>query len=150
MVVRWLQVAARMHGHIGWLVAVLAAHPAWFLERLHARRRLVLSLGATIAITLVGLSGAALYVPYRQLLRREVFRVSTALGYLFERKEHLAYASVLLTWIGAGLVLRATRRADHATHGTALRGARIAYAFAALFALVVAALGTWVSAHVSF
>lgn len=55
----------------------------------------VLSLSVTASI------GFLLHMPYQHRLRQRVFIEAPALGLLFERKEHLAFAALALAWCAA-------------------------------------------------
>ena len=52
-------------------------------------------LGTTL-VTLAAAAGVVLYPQYRATLRQPIFAGAPVLGYLFERKEHIAFAAVLL------------------------------------------------------
>ena len=45
--------------------------------------------------------GVWLYPLYRQRVKRPIFETAPAVGWLFERKEHLAFGALLLAWAGA-------------------------------------------------
>ncbi len=143
-----LRLGERLHGHLGWLAAIALVHPALLLR--NRARRAHLSVGlAAIGATLAGAIGVSLYPAYRDQLRQPLFAEAPRMGYLFERKEHLAFGAILLAWAGAisyagsfqseGRVRESLRRASHA-----------AFVAAAILALTVAVLGTLVSAYRTF
>src|ERR1700749_2784290 len=91
------RVGEHLHGHVGWLAAIALVPPAIFLRR--HERRAHLSVGLAVAMaTLAGAMGASLYPSYRERLRPGIFAGAPFIGYLFERKEHLAFGAVLLAW----------------------------------------------------
>ena len=132
-----LRLVEHVHGHCGWLAAVALLHPAIVLRRSRGGAWAV-GLSTTL-VTVVAAVGVWIYTPYRQLLRQHIFQASSTLGYLFERKEHLAFGAVLFAWTGA-LAYVANRRA--LSHR--------AYIAAAALALLAAALGTAVASYRTF
>src|SRR5580658_8171343 len=95
-----LRLAEHIHGHLGWLAAASLLHPAILLR--NRKRRAHLSVFLTTAfVTVVGCMGALLYDPYRDNLKQRIFIDARWVGLLFERKEHLAFGAILLTWAGA-------------------------------------------------
>jgi hypothetical protein len=144
------RVGEHIHGHLGWLAAVALAHPAILLRRTRRRAHLSVGFAVGLATAAAGL-GAALYPAYRERLRQPIFASAPAVGYLFERKEHLAFGAVLMAWTG-GLTYAASQfRCDDVGTGDALRkAARWAFVAAALFALTTALLGTLVASYRTF
>lgn len=139
-----LRVVEHVHGHLGWLAAAALVHPAIVLRNPARRARLAAAMSTGFA-SLTGVLGAWLYPWYRQILKRALFVQSTRAGWMFERKEHLAVAALAFAWIGLVLHLRAREG------GVSIaRAAHRAYVAAALFAIVVAALGTFVAATRTF
>ena len=103
---------------------------------------------ATVLATLAAVMGAAMYPAYRTHIKPALFAEAPAIGWAFERKEHLATAAVLLAWVGLAAHF-AARPAD----GDTTRFARIAhgaYVGAAICALVTASLGIAVACQRSF
>jgi hypothetical protein len=143
------RVGEHLHGHLGWLAAIALVHPAVLLRR--RDRRAHLSVGLAVAIaTLAGALGASLYPAYRDRLRQRIFSDAPAIGYLFERKEHLAFGVVLLAWAGAVTYAAACRCAD-VGHRDALRKAsHWAFVASAILAVVTALLGTIVASYRTF
>jgi hypothetical protein len=138
----------RLHGHLGWLSALALAHPAVLLGRRPRRDVAVVATAATVLVTIGGGLGAALYPHYRAEVKPRLFAASTFAGELFERKEHLGAAVLVLAW--TGLALLWARRAGDAAQIDCGRLAFVAYAGAATLALVVASAGLLVAAHASF
>ena len=130
-----------IHGHLGALAAVALLHPAILLwNGRPATRGIRLSIALTTALVVAVYSmGIGLYADYRRLVKRALFRTDVAAGFLFETKEHLAFAAVVLT-LGAVLptLLPGPENAD------LRRLAARLWAGAALACWTVGALGTWV------
>jgi hypothetical protein len=139
-----LRVEEHLHGHLGWLAAIALVHPAVLLRR--TQRRAHLSVGlAVAAVTLAAVIGVAMYPAYRDTLRQPIFAGSAPLGYLFERKEHLAFATVMFAWAG-GVAYAAAPFADE----TIRAHQHYTFVAAAAFAVVTAVLGTIVAAYKTF
>ena len=145
----WLRVLERVHGGVGWLAAAALVHPAILLARPSRRARLAAWTGAVVP-TLAGALGVGIYPEYRSRLKHDIFVASTAVGWAFERKEHLGVGAVMLAWAGLGCHL-ASLRAGHPEARRALaRGAWAAFALAATMAVATAALGVGVASFRSF
>jgi hypothetical protein len=143
-----LRLLEHVHGHLGWLAAAVLVHPAVVLRDRRRRAHLAVAL-ATGSVTAGAALGLFLYVYWRELLKQEVFFEAPAIGLLFERKEHLAFGAVGLSWAGAGAYFAAPR-ATPAVGQTLRTIAFRAFVAAAALALAVAAIGTFVAAHASF
>jgi hypothetical protein len=137
-----------VHGHIGWLAAIALIHPAIVLRRPTRKAPWAVGL-ATGVVTLAGCLGAYIYGDYRDKLRQSIFQHARVIGYLFERKEHLAFGAVVLAWAGAAAYFAAPR-ASEATRTLLRTIAFRAFVAAAALAIVVACLGTVVSVTKSF
>jgi hypothetical protein len=143
-----VRIVERIHGHLGWLAAIALIHPAILLR--NHKRRAHLSVGlATGGITLVFAIGASIYGAYRDRLRQHLFQDAPPVGYLFERKEHLAFAALLLAWSGA-LAYLAAMRAEGETRESLRKAAHWAFVIAAAMAVVTASLGIVVAATKTF
>jgi hypothetical protein len=143
-----VRLTEHLHGHAGWLAAALLVHPAIVLRDRARRAHLAVGL-ATALVTIVGAVGCVLYVSYRAQLKADIFQHAPAIGLLFERKEHLAFASILLAWAGAAAYFAAAR-ATPATRAALRTIAFRAYCASAALAIVVAMLGTIVASYRSF
>jgi hypothetical protein len=143
--VRWVE---HIHGHLGWLAAMALVHPAILLRRSERRAPLSVALAAAI-VTLVGALGITLYVPYRDELRQPIFAHAPTIGYLFERKEHLAFGAILFAWAGA-LTYAAASPVAGRLRESLRRTAHWAFVASAVLAVVVAALGTIVATYKTF
>ena len=144
-----LRVLERIHGHVGWLAALALLHPAILLRRPRRRAVLAASLATSLA-TAAGALGVALYPPYRAQLKQRLFVTVPTVGWLFERKEHLAVGAIALAWIGLVAHLVAPRVPGGPARDAVARLAFHAYALGAAMALVTAILGLVVSAHGTF
>jgi hypothetical protein len=143
-----LRLAEHIHGHLGWLAAIALVHPAILLRRSKRKAHLSVALAAG-AVTAVGALGAAMYGDYRDKLRQAIFAHAPAMGYLFERKEHLAFGAILLAWAGA-LAYFGAPRAGASLYDPLRRAAHWSFVLAAVLAVATAALGTVVASYRSF
>jgi hypothetical protein len=143
------RVEEHLHGHLGWLAAIALVHPAILLRRRDRRAHLSVALGVTLA-TLAGAVGASLYPSYRERLRQEIFVQAPGLGYLFERKEHLAFGAILLAWVGALSYAAALRYADVGARDALRKAAHWSFVASALLGVVTALLGTIVASYRTF
>jgi hypothetical protein len=143
------RVGEHLHGHIGWLASIALVHPAIFLRRGERRAHLSVALAVSMA-TLAGAIGASLYPAYRERLRQPIFAAAPVMGYLFERKEHLAFGAILLAWVGAIAYAAAFRYADVGTRDALRRAAHWSFVTSALLSVVTALLGTVVASYRTF
>jgi hypothetical protein len=141
------RVLESVHGHLGALAVVALLHPAILLRRgLPPSRGTRWAIGLTTAVTLAAFGlGVGIYEQYRATVKREVFAASRTVGFLFETKEHVAYAVAALA-LGAGVAALLAPPEAVAVR----RAAAAAYAAGALLCLVVAALGTFVASVAGF
>lgn len=143
-----LRLFERLHGHAGWLGAASLIHPAVILR--DRKRRAHLAVGiSTALITSVAALGLFLYVEYRERLKQRIFVDAPNVGYVFERKEHLAFGAVMLAWAGCAAYFGAIR-ASSPLRETLRTIAFRAFVAAAVLASTVAALGTYVAIFRSF
>jgi len=142
-----LRLIEHVHGHSGWLSVLALSHPAVLL-RARARRALLSASLATALVTLTGAAGALVYPAYRSQVKGAIFGASSAYGNAFERKEHLAIAAVVLAWVGLAAHIAECR--ERSLYLASSRVSFVAYASAAMLALVSATLGVAVAAFRSF
>jgi cytochrome c biogenesis factor len=142
-----VRVGEHVHGHLGWLAAIALLHPAVILRRRTRRAHLSVALSVATA-TLAGTIGAALYPAYRERLRQPIFATAPTLGYLFERKEHLAFGAIVLAWTGAVTYVGALASGIDDTTRDALRKAsHWAFIASAVASLAAAVFGTIVASY---
>ncbi len=143
-----IRIFERIHGHLGWLAAIALMHPAILLR--NSRRKAHLSVGFAVgAVTAVFTVGCLIYGAYRDRLRQALFQQAPPIGYLFERKEHLAFGALLLAWAG-GFAYVAATRVDGPLRDSLRRASHWAFVAACLLALVTASLGIVISAFKTF
>jgi hypothetical protein len=139
-----LHLVAQAHAVVAWIATAALAVALPLLIRARASRvTLAVSAAAAIAVTFAAGLGVLLDATYRSRIRQKLFVRSPSLGWLFERKEHLAFGAILLAWCALSTLLAAQisrdpRRASdlHA----ASRLAAITSAGLALAASVMAAI----------
>ena len=141
LVVRGIE---HVHGHLGWLAALALAHPAILLRR-PWRRALGVAAAATALVTVAAVLGAVMYPSYRAAVKPAVLASAPALAELFERKEHLGVAAVVLAW--TGLLLHALGYRNVVSRPELSRMAFVAYAGAAVLAAFAAGAGLVVAIH---
>lgn len=144
-----MRAIAHAHGHVGWLAAAALLHPAWLLRR-PVRRLSRVSVAATALVTLPAASALAIYPAYRASVKQALFVRSPMLGWMFERKEHLALGAVALAWAGLALHVASLRAGDAAERARLARPAHACFVLSAAFTGVVSALGSWVAAVAPF
>ncbi len=143
-----IRVAAHIHGHAGWLAAAALVHPAILLR--DPRRRAHLSVGlATGLATVAAALGAFIYPAYSAGLRHSIFVGAPQIGWLFERKEHLAFGAIVLVWTGA-LAYVAAEQGKGDLRAALRTIAFRAFALATGLVVVVATLGTMVAVYKGF
>lgn len=147
-----LRALERVHGHLGWLSVAALLHPAILLRNPHRRARLAVVL-ATSSVVATAVLGACLYPEYRARLKHTIFVESPCLGWMFERKEHLAVGAVSFALVGCLAHLSLPLFDGDAGEDARRSMARLAHrAFVASFALavLVAILGVAVASFKSF
>jgi hypothetical protein len=138
-----VRVAAHIHGHLGWLSAATLVHPAIILRQ-KKRRAHIAVLVAALLPTLAGALGVWIYGPYRDRIKQHIFIDAPSIGLLFERKEHLAFGAILLSWAAGAAYLLAIR-AEDPLRGLLRTFAHRGFVASAALAVVVALLGTVVA-----
>ena len=141
-----LRIVEHVHGHGGWLTAIALVHPAIVLRR---NRGGAWAVGlSTGLVTVVAGLGVWLYSFYTEQLKRSIFQTGPRFGWMFERKEHLAFAAVMFAWLGAAAYIAAWK--TEGTDRTFRILAHRAYVIAAGIAIAVACLGTAVGSYKTF
>lgn len=136
-----LRLLESIHGHLGVLAVIALVHPAILLRRgAPLSRGVRLSVWLTTAACCAAFAlGVGIYGDYRTHVKAELFRASVRAGFLFETKEHLAFATVALAVAAGVSALLAPRDAV-----SIRRLSAVLYAAAAVLGLVVASLGTYI------
>jgi hypothetical protein len=146
---RALRVLEHVHGHLGWLAAAALVHPVVVL-RTPGRRALLATSLATALVTLAGTLGVVLYPDYRGRLKQAIFIEAPAMGWQFERKEHLAAGAIALSWAGLAAHLASRGQTDEAARAALWRASRSAYAASAALAILTGVLGVIVATYRTF
>lgn len=156
---------AAAHGLLAWLSAALLALAAGLLARRRSsaptRSALAVAALATSVLAGAGALGVTLHEPYLNRLRQRIFVRDPALGWLFERKEHLSFGALALALCAlaalSALVLEHRRLArskgspSPTPAATSLRRAALAaYAASAALALAACVLSSLVGRRFSF
>ncbi|MGO8993043.1 MAG: hypothetical protein ACLQVI_06930 [Polyangiaceae bacterium] len=144
-----LRVLEHIHGHLGWLSAAALLHPAIILRNPKRRARLSVSL-ATGLVVATALFGGYIYPLYRERIKQHIFIEGPKVGWMFERKEHLAVGAVVFALVGCVSHLTLGLVADEEVKRTMARLAHRAFLVAFALALIVATLGVWVASYKSF
>ena len=145
----WLRVLERVHGHIGWLSVAALLHPAILLRNPKRRARLAVVV-ATALVVVTAFIGGCMYPSYRERIRRHIFIGAPRIGWLFERKEHLAVGAVGLALAGCLAHLSLPLFVEDETKGTVARLAHRAFVASFVLAWLVAILGVAVASYESF
>ncbi|HZO16380.1 MAG TPA: hypothetical protein VFB62_24065 [Polyangiaceae bacterium] len=142
-----LRLFETIHGHFGVLAAAALLHPAILLRKgkpLTRGMQLAVVLSTT-AVVLAFATGLWIYPSYRDFVRPSLFRASARAGFLFETKEHLAFAVMALSIGACACVLLAPREAR------ALRKAAAAsYAVGAGLCVITVCLGSYIASVQGF
>lgn len=144
-----LRLLEHVHGHLGWLAVAALLHPA-ILLRDPTRRARLSTLFATLFLLLAGGLGVSLYPEYRSRLKQQLFVHAPALGWCFERKEHLAVGALAFAIIGCIAHWSTQRIADDALRTTVAQAAHRAYVVAFVLSLGVAIFGVAVAVTTTF
>ena len=103
-----LRSLARWHAFAAWSATAGLVVAAWLFARASKVRRAAGAAAVGLVLAAAGL-GLALSDPYRARLRQRLFVEAPGMGWLFERKLHLAYAAVLLAVSALAMTLRIDR-----------------------------------------
>jgi len=144
-----LRILERIHGHIGWLAVAALLHPAILLRNPKRRARLAVPLTTGLVVA-TALLGGIIYPEYRARIKQHIFIELRWLGWMFERKEHLAVGAVAFALVGCIGHLSLPLFDDETTKRTVATTAHRAFVAAFALALVVAVLGVSVASYKSF
>jgi hypothetical protein len=140
--VSWNALAESIHGHAGILAVAVLVHPAVLLWRgrpLSRGARWAIA-ASSIATSLAFGLGISIYEAYRETIKRSLYIEAPQAGWLFETKEHLAFAVIALALGAAACALLSPRE-----HAELRRLAAWLFACAAALGAVVAAIGVYVA-----
>jgi hypothetical protein len=144
-----LRLLERVHGHLGWLSVAALVHPAILLRQRRRRARLSVSL-ATGFVVVTALLGAYIYPSYRERIKQHLFIEAPKVGWMFERKEHLAVGALAFALVGCVSHLTLPLVAGGGLEQSLARLAHWAFVLAFAFAFVAAVLGVSVASYRSF
>jgi hypothetical protein len=148
-VILLLRILERVHGHLGWLAVAALIHPAIVLRNPKRRARLSVVL-CTVMVALTWGLGAWIYPEYRARIKQHIFIELPKLGWMFERKEHLAVAVATFTLVGCLAHLTSPGFEDEQTRLLVARLAHRSFVVASVLAAIVAVLGVAVASYKSF
>jgi hypothetical protein len=145
-----LRTVERLHAVVAWAAAAALAATAWLFLRSQRAARLAGAAAVALALGTAGL-GFSLHDPYRSKLRQRLFVEAPALGWLFERKQHAAFAAVLLGVSALATLLRAERAAPGTKDASDLRRtAALAWTASATLALAASIASAIVARRAHF
>ncbi len=156
MSVEALRALERAHGVLAWIATAALAAAAWRAVRGRPLQRGTIAMaGAALALALAaGGTGLALHDPYRARLRQRLFLSSMRLGWLFEQKQHLAFAALLFAVAGAAsigaLALVDRGPGDPVLARDLRRSAALAWAAAAVLGAAASIASAVVARHARF
>lgn len=138
----------KIHGHLALLGLAAAIHPVLTLRRAtRATWRIQLSAWAASALlALCSIAGWIIYPPYREEVKRPLYRASRMLGELFEIKEHLGWYILVLCVAGAVLAWAIGRRENAFLIGPT----RVVYGLIFALTLAVGVMGMVIGSWLGF
>lgn len=142
-----LRILESVHGYLAMMAVAAVIHPAILLRKgkgLSRRNRWAISFAGVLPAVAFG-AGMLIYQDYRVLVRRGLFQASPAAGFLFETKEHLGFAAIVLAAGACVCALVAPKDSSDLRKLSAL-----AFAISFVLLLLVSGMGTWVTALHSF
>jgi hypothetical protein len=147
-----LRLVERAHALAAWAATVAIVLVALQLLRAGRCARGSRALGGLAVLLLVvgASSGMALHDPYRLRIRQRLFVHSTALGWLFERKQHAAFAAVLFGVCALASHLRLARQRGPEAEARLARTVALAWSAGAALAVAASIASTVVARHLSF
>jgi hypothetical protein len=148
-----LRVIERIHALAAWAAtaALLVAARVFASSSSLARRwARTAGTGAVALIVAAAALGLTLHDPYRARLRQRLFIASKALGWLFERKQHAAFAAVLLGVCALALAVTLDRRPVAPGSRDLTNAAVLAWTASAVLALLASIASSIVARRVHF
>jgi hypothetical protein len=144
-----LRLLEHVHGHLGWLSVAALLHPAIVLRNPNRRARLSVAL-ATGFLVATALLGVCIYPQYRDRIKQHIFIELPKLGWMFERKEHLAVGALAFAIVGCVSHLALRLALGDEIKRTMARLAHRAFIVAFALSLIAASLGVAVATYKSF
>lgn len=144
-----LRVLERLHGHLGMLSVAALVHPAIVLRNPKRRARLSVALSSGL-VTLTALLGSYIYPEYRARIKQHIFIEAPRVGWLFERKEHLAVGAVAFALVGAIAHFAGPSFPSEAGKLGAAKLAHRALVASCVLSLLVGVLGVAVASYKTF
>ena len=132
-----------------WLAVAALLHPAILLKNPRRRARLSVLLATAFVVGTAAL-GAFIYPDYRARLKQHIFLEAPRIGWMFERKEHLAVGVLAFALVGCVAHLGAGLVVDEGARLTVARLSHRAFVASFVMALIVASLGVAVASFKSF
>lgn len=148
-----LRLLERAHAILAWIATIALLISAVLALRRGPSTRGLLGAGALGGALLLGTGALGLLLDegYRSRLRQRLFLSSPDLGWLFERKLHLAFGAALLFVAGLASLLAFRRAAPSAERSRALaRAAKLGLAASALLALLASIASALVARRAIF
>lgn len=133
-----LRLLERAHAILAWIATIALLFSAVVALRKGPSARGLLGASALGGALLLGTGALGLLLDegYRSRLRQRLFLASPDLGWLFERKLHLAFGAMLLAVAGLASLVALRRAAPSGDRATALtRAVKLALGASALLAL---------------
>lgn len=142
-----LHTLERAHGLVAWSATVgLIAAAALAVRRGRARAASRVAALAAILLTAAAALGLWIHPAYDAHLRQRLFIRSAQLGWMFERKHHLAVVAVLLTWSALfSLFAASPLRASDPARSELARATTVGLVASAALALTASVLGALVA-----
>jgi hypothetical protein len=144
-----LRALEHIHGHLAWLSIAALLHPAILLRNPKRRARLAVAL-TTSFVVMTALLGAYIYPDYRARIKQHIFIELPKLGWMFERKEHLAVGVVALALVGCLAHLSLPVISGEDAKRAIARLAHRSFVAAFVLATLVGILGVSVASYKSF
>jgi len=146
-----LRTVERLHAVAAWAATAALVGAVWMSARAQRRAAQVAGAVAVGLVVVAGGLGLALHDPYRARLRQRLFVEAPSLGWLFERKQSLAFAAVLLAVCAlAATVRRARGSGDPVEERDLARSAALAWSAAAVLALAASVASAVVARRAHF
>lgn len=147
-----LRSVERLHAVAAWAATAALVATAWLCTRSGPVRRTARAVGAAAAVLVLaaGALGVTLHDPYRSRLRQRLFLDAPRLGWLFERKQHAAFAAILFAVSALATLLRLGRGGSAEEDRHLRRSAVLAWTASAALALAASVASAVVARRAHF